>query len=130
MSNGDHYTRRDRAVISQLRAARHAHASGEDIGVFAKHLRNAAPSKAQMDLLGYLWIGCRLQDRSVIGKNGKVVARVLFRTITECTYHDWIEYDHDGQRYRLTDAGRDRVMVKERVREFCESLTHQPNEPC
>lgn len=69
---------------------------------------------AQLDLLKYLWVGFRVQDRSILAPNGKVVARVLARTLTELSHAGLVT--HDGTRYRLTDAGRDRVMVKERVR--------------
>lgn len=77
-------------------------------------------SCAQIQLLKYLWVGFRLSDRSVIAPNGKVICRVLDRTITECAHHGWIVLEET--RYRLTDAGRQRVLVKERVREFAEQI--------
>lgn len=81
---------------------------------------------AQLDLLKYLWVGFRLtaQSRSILAPNGKVVMRVLDRTITECVHHHWITLDETG-RYRLTESGRQRVLVKERVRDFCRKLAGQ-----
>jgi hypothetical protein len=86
-------------------------------------------SKAHLDLLKYLWVGFRLDVDSqlVVAPNGKVVCRVLARTITECAYRGWIVVDPDSrryQRYRLTSAGRQRVLVKERVREFVQDLSN------
>jgi len=83
---------------------------------------------AHLDVLKYLWVGFRIEDRSILAPNGKVVCRVLGRTLTELAHANLIEYD--GTRYRLTDAGRERVLVKERVRDFCDSLTHSPTESC
>lgn len=79
---------------------------------------------AQMQLLKYLWVDFRLTaaSRSILAPNGRVVCRVLDRTITECVNAHWITLDAQTARYRLTDAGRQRVLVKERVREFCRKL--------
>lgn len=84
-------------------------------------------NKAALDLLKYLYVKLRLtaDSQSVVAPNGKVVTRVLTRTITECVHNGWIELDPATNRYRLTDAGRDRVLVKERVREFVSDLTNQ-----
>jgi hypothetical protein len=84
-------------------------------------------SKAHLDLLKLLWVGFRLtaDSRSVLTRNGNVVARVLARTITECAHLGWIALDPSTARYRLTDAGRKRVLVKERVRSVFEHLADQ-----
>lgn len=76
-----------------------------------------------LQLLKYLWVGFRLSDRSIVAPNGKVVCRVLDRTITEASHLGLIAMQDD--RYRLTDAGRQRVLVKERVRDFCTKLAGQ-----
>lgn len=74
-------------------------------------------NKSQLELLKYLWVGFKLDGQNVVAPNGKVVTRVLDRTITELSHAKLIALD--GTRYRLTDAGRARVLVKERVRKFC-----------
>lgn len=83
-------------------------------------------SDAQMQLLKYLWVDFRLTaaSRSVLAPNGRVVCRVLDRTITECVHHHWIALDETG-RYRLTESGRQRVLVKERVRDLLNDLSNQ-----
>lgn len=85
-------------------------------------------NKAQLDLLKYLWVGFKLDGQNVVAPNGRVVCRVLDRTITELSHAGLIAME--GTRYRLTDAGRDRVLVKERVNDFIESATHSPIESC
>jgi hypothetical protein len=82
---------------------------------------------AQLQLLKYLWVGFRVTaaSRSVLAPNGKVVTRVLDRTITECVAAHWIALDPTTGRYRLTEAGRQRVLVKERVKEFLNDLSNQ-----
>jgi len=85
-------------------------------------------NKAALKVLKYLWVGFRVDPstRCVFAPNGKVVARVLDRTITELVHHCLIALDPVASRYRLTDAGRQRVLVKERVRDFVDSITHSP----
>lgn len=79
---------------------------------------------AQLQLLKYLWVGFKLDGQNVVAPNGKVVTRVLDRTITELSHAKLIAME--GTRYVLTDAGRQRVLVKERVRDFIDSATHSP----
>lgn len=85
---------------------------------------------AVMELLKYLYVGFRLIGQNVVVPNGKIVKRVLARTITEATHAGLIAFDPELDRYRLTDAGRQRVLVKERVNEFIDSITHSPIESC
>lgn len=73
-----------------------------------------------LQLLKYLWVGFRLSDRSVTAPNGKVVTRVLDRTITEASHAGFIVM-RDG-RYRLTDAGREAILTRERVRDFAQQI--------
>lgn len=78
---------------------------------------------AHLEILRYLWAGLRLTDKAVTAPNGKIVRAVRHATLQELLAKQWVEVDPTrAGEYRLTVGGRERALVKERVRDFAESF--------
>jgi hypothetical protein len=46
-------------------------------------------------------------------------------TLRELLDRELLAWDAEGQRYRITDPGRDRILVADRVRDYANSLHDQ-----
>ena len=78
----------------------------------------------EIRILRYMWSGLRLTDKEVVAPNGNVVQRVRYQTLMNMLAHGWIVREASGGRYTLTTEGRARALVKVRVEDFIQSLTH------
>jgi hypothetical protein len=81
-----------------------------------------------IEIVRQMWAGLRLTDKAVIAPNGNVVQRIRHQTLMDLKSMQWIEPDPTrAGHYRLTDAGKARALVKQRVEDFLNDLTnHQP----
>jgi hypothetical protein len=81
----------------------------------------------ELRILRYLWAGLRLTDKAVVAPNGKIVQAVRQATLTDLLARAWVEPDPNrAKHFRLTDAGRARALVRQRVEDFLSDLTdHQ-----